>query len=194
MLNQSYSMKGVDVVAANNINQTFWNLFAVIFLSMGNVIGIIIGNMLGAGRMNEVMDTDRKLIVFSLFMSIVMCIVYASLSPVIPLLYNTSDNVRHIASGLIVVGALMMPFDSLAHSSYFTLRSGGKSMITFVFDCGFMWFVSVPIAFFLSRYTNISAVYLYASVQSVYLLKGFIGLYLVKRGNWIQNIVGTNAE
>ncbi len=194
MLNQSYSMKGVDVVAANNINQTFWNLFAVIFLSMGNVIGIIIGNMLGAGRMNEVMDTDRKLIVFSLFMSIVMCIVYASLSPVIPLLYNTSDNVRHIASGLIVVGAFMMPFDSLAHSSYFTLRSGGKSMITFVFDCGFMWFVSVPIAFFLSRYTNISAVYLYASVQSVYLLKGFIGLYLVKRGNWMQNIVGTNAE
>lgn len=192
MLNQCYSTKGVDVVAANNINQTFWNLFAVIFLSMGNVIGIIIGNMLGAGRMNEVMDYDRKLIVFSLFMSVVMCIVYASLSPVIPLLYNTSDNVRHIASGLIIIGALMMPFDSLAHSSYFTLRSGGKSLITFIFDCGFMWCVSVPIAFILSRYTDISAVYLYASVQSVYLLKGFIGLYLVKRGNWMQNIVGTN--
>ena len=193
MLNQCYSTKGVDVVAANNINQTFWNLFAVIFLSMGNVIGIIIGNMLGAGRMNEVMDYDRKLIVFSLFMSVVMCIVYASLSPVIPLLYNTSDNVRHIASGLIIIGALMMPFDSLAHSSYFTLRSGGKSLITLIFDCGFMWCVSVPIAFILSRYTDISAVYLYASVQSVYLLKGFIGLYLVKRGNWMQNIVGTNS-
>lgn len=194
MLNQSYSTRGVDVVAANNINQTFWNLFAVIFLSMGNVIGIIIGNMLGAGRMSEVMDTDRKLIVFSLFMSIVMCIIYASLSPVIPLLYNTSDNVRQIATGLIVVGALMMPFDSLAHSSYFTLRSGGKSLITFIFDCGFMWCVSVPIAFVLSRFTEIPAVYLYASVQAVYLLKGFIGLHLVKKGNWIQNIVGTNAD
>ena len=105
ILNQSYSVRGVDVVAANNINQTFWNLFAVVFLAMGNVIGIIIGNMLGAGRMNEVMDTDRKLIAFSLFISVVMCIVYASLSPVIPLLYNTSDNVRSIASGLIDMGA-----------------------------------------------------------------------------------------
>ena len=157
---------------------------------MGNVIGIIIGNMLGAGRMNEVMDTDRKLIAFSLFISVVMCIVYASLSPVIPLLYNTSDNVRSIASGLIVMGALMMPFDSLAHSSYFTLRSGGKSMITFIFDCGFMWCVSVPLAFCLSRFTDIPAVYLYAAVQSVYLIKGFIGLYLVSKGSWMKNIVG----
>ncbi|MBQ3550426.1 MAG: MATE family efflux transporter [Clostridia bacterium] len=190
ILNQSYSVRGVDVVAANNINQTFWNLFAVVFLAMGNVIGIIIGNMLGAGRMNEVMDTDRKLIAFSLFISVVMCIVYASLSPVIPLLYNTSDNVRSIASGLIVMGALMMPFDSLAHSSYFTLRSGGKSMITFIFDCGFMWCVSVPLAFCLSRFTDIPAVYLYAAVQAVYLLKGFIGLYLVSKGSWMKNIVG----
>ena len=192
LLNQSYSVRGVDVVAANNINQTFWNLFAVIFLAMGNVIGIIIGNMLGAGRMNEVMDTDRKLIAFSLFISVVMCIAYASLSPVIPLLYNTSDNVRSIASGLIVMGALMMPFDSLAHSSYFTLRSGGKSMITFIFDCGFMWCVSVPLAYCLSRFTDIPAVYLYAAVQSVYLLKGFIGLYLVNKGSWIKNIVSKN--
>ena len=189
ILNQSYSVKGVEVVAANNINQTFWNLFAVVFLAMGSVIGIIIGNMLGAGRMNEVMDTDRKLIAFSLFISVIMCIIYASLSPVIPLLYNTTDEVRSIASGLIVVGALMMPFDSLAHSSYFTLRSGGKSMITFVFDCGFMWCVSVPLAYILSRYTDIPAVYLYGAVQSVYLLKGFIGIYLVKRGNWMKNIV-----
>ncbi|MBO5745565.1 MAG: MATE family efflux transporter [Clostridia bacterium] len=192
ILNQSYSTRGVDVVAANNINQTFWNLFAVIFLAMGNVIGIIIGNMLGAGRMKEVMDTDRKLIVFSLLISIAMCILYASLSPVIPLLYNTSNEVRHIASGLIVIGALMMPFDSLAHSSYFTLRSGGKSMITFVFDCGFMWFVSVPLAFCLSRFTDIGIVGLYAAVQSVYLLKGFIGIYLVSKGSWIKNIVGSN--
>lgn len=192
ILNQSYSVKGVEVVAANNINQTFWNLFAVVFLAMGSVIGIIIGNMLGAGRMNEVMDTDRKLIAFSLFISIIMCIIYASLSPVIPLLYNTTDEVRSIASGLIVMGALMMPFDSLAHSSYFTLRSGGKSLITFVFDCGFMWFVSVPLAFVLSRYTDIPAVYLYGAVQSVYLLKGFIGVYLVKRGNWMKNIVNGN--
>ncbi len=192
ILNQSYSTRGVDVVAANNINQTFWNLFAVMFLSMGNVIGIIIGNMLGAGKLEEVKDTDRKLMAFSLFISLVMCALYASLSPVIPLLYKTSDNVRSIASGLIIVGALMMPFDSLAHSSYFTLRSGGKSLVTLVFDCGVMWCVSVPIAFCLSRFTDIGAVYLYAAVQSVYLLKGFIGVYLVKRGAWIKNIVGGN--
>ncbi len=189
VINQSYSERGVGVVAANNINQTFWNLFAVVFLATGNAIGIIIGNMLGAGKIKEVMDTTRKLIFFGLLSSIGMAILYSIASPFIPLLYNTEQSVRDVASGLMLLGAAMMPFDSLAHASYFTLRSGGKSLITFAFDCGFMWLVSVPIAFCLSRFTDVPILTLYAAVQSVYVLKGIAGVLMVKRGSWIRNIV-----
>ncbi len=190
MINQCYSVRGVDVVAANNISQTFWNLFSVVFIACGNAIGIIIGNMLGAGKTKEVVDTDRKLIVFALFSSIIMALVYSACAPFIPMFYKTEDSVRSIATGIMIISATMMPFDSLAHSSYFTLRSGGKALITFIFDCGFMWCVSVPLAYCLSRFTGIGILYLYSAVQSVYIIKGVLGVLLVKRGSWVRNIVG----
>lgn len=189
MINQCYSERRVDVVAANNISQTFWNLFSVVFLSCGNAIGIIIGNMLGAGKTDEVVDTDRKLIVFALLSSVIMALVYSACAPFIPMLYRTEASVRSIATGLMIISATMMPFDSLAHSSYFTLRSGGKALITFIFDCGFMWCVSVPLAYCLSRFTSIGILYLYAAVQSVYIIKGSLGILLVKRKSWVRNLV-----
>ncbi|MBQ1183245.1 MAG: MATE family efflux transporter [Clostridia bacterium] len=189
VLNQSYSVLGVDVVAADNIAQTFWNLFSVVFIATGSAISIIIGNMLGAGKLNEVMDTARKLITFGFLTSVFMGGLYAAASPFIPLLYNTEQNVRSIATGIMIINAIAMPFDSLTHSSYFTLRSGGKSLVTFIFDCGFMWCVSVPLAFVLSRYTNLNILPVYALVQGVYIIKSFLGLVLVKKGNWIRNIV-----
>lgn len=189
MVNQCYSRRGVDVVAANTIAQTFWNLFSVVFLATGNAIGIIIGNMLGAGRLDEVKDTDRKLIAFSVFSSVVMGLIYILCAPFIPMLYNTEPHVRTIATGIMIISACIMPFDALAHASYFTLRSGGKSLITFIFDSGFMWGISVPLAFVLSKYTALSILPLYFTVQSVCIIKGFIGVCLVGKGSWIKNIV-----
>lgn len=61
-LNQCYSVRGLDVVAAMNIATTLNNLASVVFLSMGNTVGIIIGQMLGAGKSaEEVRDADKKL-------------------------------------------------------------------------------------------------------------------------------------
>ena len=190
IINQCYSERGVNVVAANNINQTFWNLFSVVFIATGSAIGIIIGNMLGAGKLNEVMNTTRKLISFGIMSSVGMGIIFAALSPFIPYLYNTEQEVQSIATQLMVVSAVMMPFDSMAHSSYFAIRSGGKSLITFVFDCGFMWAVQVPLAFCLSRFTDIPILSLYLAVQISHAIKGILGIVMVKKVNWIKNIVG----
>ncbi len=189
VLNQSYSVLGVNVVAANNIAETFWNLFSVMFIATGSAISIIVGNMLGAGKLNEVMDTARKLITFGFLTSVLMGGLYIAASPFIPLLYNTEHTVRSIATGIMIISAIAMPFDSLAFSSYFTLRSGGKTIISFVFDCGFMWFVSVPLAFVLSRYTNLGILAVFALVQAICLVKGGLGLVLVRKGDWIRNIV-----
>ena len=75
------------------------------------------------------------------------------------------------------------------HASYFTLRSGGKTVVTFLFDSVFMWLVNIPFAYVLSRYTGLPIVPLYLACQMIDLIKCFIGVVLVKNGIWIQNIV-----
>lgn len=189
ILNQCYSMRSLDVVAANNISQTIWNVFSVSFLTMGNVVGIIMGQRLGAGdSRDQIRDTNRKLIMFSILFCLAFGGALASVSGVFPLIYNTSNEVRHLATQFILVGAVMMPFNSFTNACYFTLRSGGKTLVTFIFDSCFVWLVCVPVAWCLSKFTAMPIVPLYITVQCLELLKCVLGGYMIRRGDWIQNI------
>ncbi len=193
VLNQCYSIRGFDVVSANNIQQTFFNVFSVAFMSVGVAAGIIIGGELGADRKDQAMMAARHLARLSVAISIVVGVVYFVCASLIPEIYNTTDEVKHIAMNLMRISALAMPLDAYAHVSYFTLRSGGKVLITLLFDSCFVWAVSVPTAFLLSRFTGISILALFAICQAENFIKDILGYVFVKQGKWLKRIVGDNA-
>ncbi|MBR6795853.1 MAG: MATE family efflux transporter [Clostridia bacterium] len=188
-LNQCYSQRGMAVVTANNIVQTFFNVFSVAFMAVGVSIGIILGQLLGAGKTEEAKDTATKLIAFSVFTSVVFTVLFAVSAIFIPEIYKIDSSVKLLATRMMQICALAMPLDAFANSSYFTLRSGGEALITFIFDSGFVWVVAVPTAFVLSRFTEIPILPLYAVCQGINIIKCAIGLYFVKKGKWIKNIV-----
>lgn len=191
ILNQCYSMRGLEALAALNISSTISNLFNVVFMSMGNAIAIIVGQLLGAGRMEEARDTDSKLIAFSVFSCLGFGAVMFALAPLFPRLYNTSEfpEVPGLAASLLRVAACCMPMWAFMHTTYFTLRTGGKTIVTFLFDSVFLWCVTTPFAFVLSRFTALPIVPLYLSCQLLDLIKCVIGFVLVKKGVWVNNIV-----
>ena len=189
VLNQCYSTKGLDVVPAQQISSTIFNLSSVVFLALGNTVGIIVGQMLGSGETEEkVRDTDRKLI----FASVVSCIFFGALtmaiSPLFPMLYEATDSVRTLATQLICVSAIFLPFNGYTNAAYFTLRSGGQTLVTFLFDSFFVWVFCVPLAFVLSRFTAIPIVPLYFILCATDLIKSALGAFMIKQGKWIQNL------
>ena len=189
VLLQCISVRGLDAVAAYNITSTVSNLFKVVFLSMGNAVAIMVGQALGANRIDEAKDTAWKLMAAAVASNLVMSTLLFALSPVIPQIYNTEPHVREIATKLLWVVALMMPMYSMAHCCYFTLRSGGRTIITFFFDSGFTWGVCVPVAYVLANLTSLHVVPMYLAVQSLELLKVIIGVILVHKGVWVRNII-----
>jgi Na+-driven multidrug efflux pump len=82
-----------------------------------------------------------------------------------------------------------MPIDAFKNATYFTLRSGGRTFITFLFDGFSAVAVSLPVAFILSRFTSASVLWIFISVQIAGLVKGIAGFILVKKGVWVRNIV-----
>ena len=189
ILAQSYSTRGLAAVAAYNISSTVMNLFNVAVMAVGNAVGIIVGNLLGAGKMQEARRTDTRLIVFSVLSCMVVCFVMAMASPFIPLIYNTTDEVRLLARDLILITAVFMPLHAFLHASYFTMRSGGKTMLTFLFDSGSIWILSIPVALVLSRFTTLPIRPLFTIVQAVDLLKATAGYLFVRNDFWLNNIV-----
>ena len=189
IMNQCYSTCGLDVVPALNISSTIYNLANVVYLAMGNSVGIIMGQLLGAGHSREaIRDANRKLLAASVLAGLVFGCILAVISPLFPQLYNTTDTIRSLATMLILVSALAMPFNSYTNATYFTLRSGGQTMVTFLFDSCFVWTVCVPLAFCLSRFTGISILPLYFICHATDLAKCMIGAFMLKQGKWIQNL------
>ena len=186
---QCYSMRGLNAIAGVNIANSINNLFKVVFLAFGTSVGIIVGGLLGAGKLDEAKETDRKITIISVCISAVVGLLMLSVSHVYPLLYNTNEIARAIAASLIMVQAICLPIDAFKNATYYTLRSGGRTFITFLFDGFSIMAINYPIAFILSRFTSVSVVWIFISVQIGGLAKCVVGYILVKRGVWVRNIV-----
>lgn len=189
LLLQCYSVRGMNVVAGMNISNTISNLFNVVFIALGDSVAIVVGQLLGAGKMEEAKDTDRKMIVFSVMCCTVVAMVMLVIAPLFPQLYNTNPASRELAKYFIMVTAVFMPQQAFLHAAYFTLRSGGKTIVTFFFDSVFICCISVPIAYILGHFTELYVVYIFIAVQMADIIKCIIGFVLVKKGVWLQNIV-----
>ena len=189
IMNQSYSTCGLNVVPAMNISSTMYNLGSVVYIAMGSAVGIIMGQLLGAGEPEPVIrDNNRKLITAGVISGVTFGALMLAVSGLFPKLYNTAPEVRQLATRLICISSLMLPVNSYTHATYFTLRSGGQTMVTFLFDSCFQWLVCVPLAFCLSRFTPITILPLYLICQSTDILKSFIGYGMLKQGKWIRNL------
>lgn len=187
-LNQCYSTRGLEVVAAMNISFTLQNLLSVAYFALSSSIAIIVGNLLGAGKLEEARDTDRKLLAFSVFMGCIMMGVQILLSPFFPLLYNVGDSVRSLSGYIMVCFGMTMPAAALATATYYTIRSGGRVFVTMLFDSVYAWVIVMPVAASLAYFTDLPFRILLPLVLVVENLKLIPGLVLVHKGIWLRQL------
>ena len=194
VLLQCYSVRGLNVVAAANIASTINNLFNVVFISMGCTIGIMVGQNLGAGEIERAKQTVWRMIFATIIACLVIGGIMAAISPIVPQIYKTEPEVKRLATKFLLVFALYMPIYAFAHDCYFAIRSGGKTFITFMFDSAVTWGICVPTAFILANFTSMPIVWLYVVVQSIEFVKCIVGYILIKKGIWINNLIGKEKD
>ena len=193
-INSNYAKRGIVVIAATNITSTAWNLFCVIMFAMGSAVIIMVGQKLGEGDTAGAIDIDNKLLFVSAASHTVMALLIIALSPVIPLMYNVEPEVRALATKCLIVAGLSLPIHAVLHVIYFTIRSGGKTIITFLFDSGFTWVVPCVLSFILCRYTSMNVIWIYVAVQFSDLLKLLVGVPLLKSGFWANSVINDVGE
>ncbi|MFD2728667.1 MATE family efflux transporter [Enterococcus camelliae] len=189
LIMQAYSVRGLAVIASLNIASTISNLFNIVYVALGSAVAVMIGQLLGANQPVRAKDTARKLLFFSVISCLLIGTIMFLIAPFFPEIYHTDQAVKRLASQFIAIAALCMPMYAFNHASYFVLRSGGQTFLTFLFDSVFTCFIVLPLAFLLSTHTSMSIVLVYLLCQLIELLKSAIGFRLVKSGMWIQTIV-----
>ena len=189
VLTQSYSTKGLAVVPALNIADVIYNLTNICAVAFGTAVGIITGQMLGAGEDEEtVRDANRKLIALTVFCGWCMGILLFCFSGVFPQLYNTTEEVRYLATRFIWVISIMLPIASFTFATYFTLRAGGKALITFLFDSCFLWVGPVFLSVTLSRLTDLPILALYSICHLIDIVRCVAGAILLDKVKWMARL------
>ena len=188
---QCYAVRGLEVVAAQNISSTISNLFNIVYLQLGNCISIVVGQKLGAGQLEEAKDADNKIIFFDVACCACISVIMILLGGLFPEIYKTEPGIKALAKNFIIISAMAMPLCAFSHCSYFTLRSGGKTIVTFLFDSVYTWVVMIPYAFVLSRFTTLSITMVFFLVSFTEIIKVIIGFFMIKSNVWLQNIVNS---
>lgn len=188
-ITQCYSVRGLDVVAAQNISSTITNMFNIVYVQLGACISIIIGQYLGAGKLKEAKEANTRMIFFSVACCVVVAAIMAGVGRYFPEIYNTQESIKELATTFIIIAALAMPLCAFSHCAYFTLRSGGKTISTFLFDSVYTWVLVVPFTYVLANHTALPITTVFFLVQFTELFKATIGFFMVKSNVWLQNIV-----
>lgn len=192
-VNANYSSRGLTVVAAMNIATTAWNLFCVIMFAMGSVVSIMVGQKLGAGDIEGAKDIDRKLIFANLVMHIAIGALIVVTAELVPMLYKTEPEVRALAADFLRIMGLTMPISAFVHVAYFTIRSGGKTVVTFFFDSVYTWVVTASLSLVLCRYTALDVRTIFFIVHFSDIIKLVISIPMLRSGFWANNLVAEEA-
>lgn len=189
-INQSYTTCGLDVLPAMNIVNTLNNLVTVAYRGVATALAVMLGQEIGAGKSKqEIMNTNWKLLTMVAVLATGCGLVMAALSGVFPLMYNTTEQVRSLATKLTLIIAAFMPFNAYSMVIYFTIRSGGKVFTTVFYDSISLWLFAVPPVFLLTQFADVGIIPLFIAGNVVHLCKTVMGTLLVRRGNWVRNLV-----
>ena len=144
---------------------------------------------MGANEISKAKENSYKILGFAFLTSIVFALLMVLCAFFIPNIYNVSDSIKESAKMLIIIGALFIPIATINCVLYFILRSGGKVVITILFDSVFIFLFRMPLAIVLANFTNLDLLTLFFIITAVDALKTLPGYILVNKGIWLNVIV-----
>ena len=184
-----YSRRGLNAVAAVNISATLNNVCLIVCMALGISITILVGQRLGARDIEGAYKLDLDIVHMSAIFCVGVGIAMYVAAPYFPMLYNTTDEVRGLATSLLKVNAFFQPIGALYMTEYFTMRTGGKTFLTFCFDSLYLIVIGFPVAYFLVTYTTLPIVTVFACVLACDIPKTIVGYFLVRKGIWLNTLV-----
>ena len=189
LIMQAYSVRGLDVMGALNIANTVNNVFIVVGTSLGAATAIILGNLIGAGDYEGAKSASYKILASSIVFTFIFSLFEVGVGFIVPQVFNTSDDIKALAIKLIIICAIFRVPNSFNCCAYYTLRAGGKIILTMLFDSLFILFVRIPVAYVLAYLSPLPILWLYVIVEGLEASKAIAGYILVDKGIWLHQII-----
>ncbi len=180
---------GSDAVAANSIANIVKNLVVCFCTGLGNGGGIMVGNELGTGKLDNAKIYGGKLCRLSIGCGLISGVMLAALSPLIFAVTDLSGTANHYLKYMLIMCAVYMVGKSVNCTTIAGIFcAGGDSKFGFICDAVTMWCVTVPLGFIAAFVLKLPvlAVYLIVNTDEIIKLPAVYRHY--KKYLWVKDL------
>jgi len=185
---------GSDAVAANSIANIVKNLVACFCLGLGSGGGIMVGNELGAGRLDKAKEYGGRLCSMSVLCGVASGIIMFALSPLIFAVTDLSVTADTYLKWMLVMCSCYMVGKSVNGTTIGGIFcAGGDSRFGFLCDAVTMWCITVPLGFLAACVLRLPviAVYFIVNLDEIVKLPAVYRHY--KKYKWVKDITVDNG-
>ena len=186
---------GSDAVAANSIAGIVKNLVSCFCLGLGSGAGIMVGNELGAGRLDKAKEYGGRLCRMSVLCGVASGIVMLALSPLIFAVTNLSVTSNTYLKWMLVMCSCYMVGKSVNGTTIAGIFcAGGDSGFGFLCDTVTMWCITVPLGLLTAFKLKLPvlAVYFIVNLDEIVKLPAVYRHY--KKYKWVKDLTVYNGK
>jgi putative MATE family efflux protein len=189
MQNVIFARTHTDAIAAFNITGTVSQLTWVLFIGLGNGVGVLIGKKIGEGDHAGARDYALKIIFFAPLVAVGAAAVLIPISWLIPFIFRVHGTVLHTATQMLLILAAMYPCRAFNMSMVIGIcRAGGDTVFCAVYDVAFMWLIALPAAAIASFVFHVPFWLSYLLILSEEFFKMMAGIWRFRSGKWLHDV------
>lgn len=191
----AYGRMGDASVAAITIAQTIEDLFVSAFMGLSSATGVVLGNEMGAGRLEDAKRHAALFLKFTIILSTSLAVLIFFFRGGIVGIYDISPEVQLSVMKCLRAFCFFMPLRMVNYVIVVgILRSGGDTKFALFMDCSSVWFIGVPMAFIGGLVFKLPIHIVYALVLSEDIYKFILGIFRYRKRKWLRNIAQEKYE
>lgn len=180
---------GTDAVAANGIANISKNLVVCFCLGLGNAGSIIVGNRLGADRLQEAKEAGGTLTKTAIIAGIVSGLVLIALSPFITKMVDLTPTARGYLQKMLLISSYYIAGKSVNCMTIGGIFSaGGDSKFGMLCDSVTLWCIIVPLGCICAFILKLPVMVVYFVLNLDEIIKLPVVYKHYKKYKWIKNL------
>jgi len=186
---------GTDAVAANSIASVMKNLIACFCMGLASGGAILVGNELGAGRLDVGRQYGEKVVRMSLTSGVASGLLFIALTPLILKLAKLSPESAQYLRWMIVVCAwnmVGMSHNSATISGIFA--SGGDTKFGFICDIITLWVIVVPVSLIAAFWLKLPVLVIYVLINMDEWVKFPAVRVHFRKYKWVRDLTQNQEE
>ena len=180
---------GTDAVAANGIANISKNLVVCFCLGLGNAGSIIVGNRLGADRLQEAKEVGETLTKTAIIAGIVSGLVLIALSPFITKMVDLTPTARGYLQKMLLISSYYIAGKSVNCMTIGGIfAAGGDSKFGMLCDSVTLWCIIVPLRCICAFILKLPVMVVYFVLNLDEIIKLPVVYKHYKKYKWIKNL------